>query len=255
MFQDVVARASLGAVWWASIMLTSMPFVIAGAMAAALSKLLPRIGGWSAPIAAMLSPGCDCSLTGFASALRHTAPGVAGFAIAWGAIAGPSALIATHAAGGDRLLEARVAGALVAATLTALLWSVARRRVDIPGCGAPAEFPSIVERVFAALSGLAASAFGAAALLVAAPRVLGSLSTPLVAALAGSLLSPCSTADAVLARVLVHDRASQAAFMIAAQSIDVRQLSTIWRVFGWRHTLLAALAGCAGCAVAAFAAR
>ncbi len=254
MFQDIVARASLGVVWWASIVLTSMPFVMAGVIAAALANLLPRIGGLGAPLLAMLSPGCDCSLTGFASALRRTTPAVAGFAIAWGAIAGPSALIATRAAGGDRLLEARIAGAFVTATLTALLWGVARRRQDAPACGGQPALP-MVERICAALGGLGASAFGAAALLVAAPGVLGSLSTPLVAALVGSLLSPCSTADAVLARVLLHDRASQAAFMIAAQSIDVRQLTTIRRVFGWRHTLLAALAGCAGCAVASFAAR
>jgi uncharacterized membrane protein YraQ (UPF0718 family) len=255
MFQDAVARSSLGAIWWASIMLASTPFVVAGALAAALTGYLPRLGGHGAALAAMLSPGCDCSLAGFAPALRRSPPAVAGFAIAWGAIAGPSALIATRAAGGDRLLEARVVGACVTAALTALAWGIAKRRDDVPECDASSQHPSIVERVCNAFGGLAACASAAAALLVAAPGLLGGLTNPFVAALIGSLLSPCSTADAVLARVLVHDRASQAAFVIAAQAIDVRQLSTILRVFGWRHALLAALAGAAGCAVAAFAAR
>lgn len=260
MFQDAVARSSLGAVWWASIMLASTPYVVAGALAAALTGFLSRLGGYSVALAAMLSPGCDCSLTGFASALRRSPPGIAGFAIAWGAVAGPSALIATRAAGGDRLLEARVAGAFVTAALTALSWSIARqghgsRRDNVLECGAARESSSIVERVCAAFFGLAACASATAALLVAAPGALSGLTNPFLAALVGSLLSPCSTADAVLACVLVHDRASQAAFVIAAQSIDVRQLSTIRRVFGWRHALLAAAAGAAGCAAAAFAAR
>jgi len=234
--------------------LTSMPFVVVGSMGAALAGVIPRLRGFGAPIAAMLSPGCDCSLAGFATALRDAPPAVAGFAIAWGAIAGPSALLATRAAGGSRLLEARLAGALVAACLTALSWGIANHRAAVSRCASHDTPAPLVDRVFAALKSLSASASGAALLLVAAPGAIAGMSSPFVAAIVAALLSPCSTADAVLARVLVHDRASQAAFVIAAQAIDVRQLSTIARVFGWRCALFASLAGCAGCAAAAFAA-
>jgi len=252
---DVGARVSLGIVWWASIVLTSMPFVTAGAIAASLAGAIPRLRGYGAPLAAMLAPGCDCSLAGLASSLRRAPPAVAGFAIAWGAIAGPSALIATRAAGGNGLLEARLVGALVTAALTALSWGLADHRVAAHACATHERPAPIVERIFAALGGLGASALGATVLLVAAPGAVEGSTSPFAAALVAAVLSPCSTADAVLARVLLHDRASQAAFVIAAQSIDVRQLSTIKRVFGWRCTLLALIAGCAGCAAAALAAR
>jgi len=47
----------------------------------------------------------------------------------------------------------------------------------------------------------------------------------------------------------------QAAFVIAAQCVDVRQLATIARAVGARFAALAAIAGIAGCATAALVAR
>ena len=249
------ARASLGAVWWSSIILTSLPFVTAGAIAAAFAARVLNLRRYGAPLAAMLSPGCDCTLAGLTPALRQTPPALAGFAIAWGAIAGPSALIATHAAAGDALVGARLAGAFVAASSTALLWGLCAGRVREPGCDAHVHAHALVDRLFAALGGVCTAASWATLALVIAPDLLARVSSPFAAAAAGALLSPCSTADAVLARVLVHDRASQAAFVVAAQSVDVRQLTTIARSFGRRRMVLAAVGGCLGCIAAALVAR
>lgn len=206
------------------------------------------------PFAVMLSPGCDCGLAGFAFALRSTPPAIAGFALTWSAAAGPVALIATHAVLGDRVLAARVVGAFVASAVTAALWAMARDR-DIGHRCAVIETP-FIDRLLSSILGLAACAAGATiVLLVAAPNVLSALRSPVAAAVVGALLSPCSTADAVLARVLVQDHAGQAAFLIAAQCIDVRQMAMLARTFGSRRALLSAIAGCAGCAAAAFIAR
>jgi hypothetical protein len=251
---SVGAKAAIGLTWWASIVLASTPFVAAGVIAAEFARCIPSFGGMGPPLAAMLSPGCDCAVTGFVTALRRCPPAIAGFALTWSAAAGPAALLATHAALGDRMLGARLTGAAAAASLTAFLWHVIPRSRRADAACASHESRGVVARLAAAITSLGCAALGAALLLCAAPKTLGALSTPMIAALIGALLSPCSTADAVLARVLIHDRASQAAFVIAAQCVDVRQIATLARAFGWRRALSAAAAGCAGCAVAAFVA-
>lgn len=111
------------------------------------------------------------------------------------------------------------------------------------------------ENVASALGALACCACAATIVLLIVGGSAPVLSSPAVAAAAGALLSPCSTSDAVLARVLVRDPHAQAAFLIASQTFDVRQLATIARAFGGRRALLAGLAGVAGCAVAALVAR
>ena len=258
MATDAAARLAQAIVWWASIMLTSVPFVAGGAWAAALAQRFLQRGGGAVAFVALLSPGCDCSVTGFAAALRAGSPALAGFVLTFSAAAGPAALIATHAALGDRMVVARIVGAFIAATLTGAMWHASRpifQTRERVACDAVACEPAFCDRVCTALAGLAVSAGCAAAVLAVAPDALRQFASPLTAALAGALLSPCSTADAVLARVLLHDRAAQAAFVIGAQCVDVRQLAMLVRVFGLRRALLAAAAGCAGCVVASMAAR
>jgi len=65
------------------------------------------------------------------------------------------------------------------------------------------------------------------------------------AAIAAALLSPCSFADALLARVWCTTAAAQLTFMLAAQTVDVRQLMLQRGLFGWRSAC-AALASATG---------
>lgn len=114
---------------------------------------------------------------------------------------------------------------------------------------------SLCSTVAPAIVSLSICAFVATTALVFARGTIDALASPLPAALAGALLSPCSTSDAVLARVIAKHASAQAAFVIAAQTLDVRQLATIVRVFGARRAMLAGLAGIAGCAAASVFAR
>jgi|HubBroStandDraft_4_1064222.scaffolds.fasta_scaffold250550_1 hypothetical protein len=247
------ARAFLVFVYSSSIVLEAAPFVVSGTIAAsALTRVCS--GSVIAPLLAAIAPGCDCSLSGFAASMKRTAPAVAGFSLTWGAIAGPAALFATHVALGDRMVAARLAGAAVAASLTgaAWRWCIPIRRDDAPGC---AKAEPLHVHLGKALAALALTAAGAASVVTYAPFAYASLAHPCAAALAGALLSPCSTADAVIARVLVHGRCAQAAFIVAAQCVDIRQLATIARHFGSARAFVAAIAGCAGCVAAALVAR
>jgi hypothetical protein len=238
--------------YWSSVILESAPFVVAGTVAAAATKRHLH-GRAAAPFVAALFPGCDCSLNGFASALSACAPAIAGFSLTWGAVASPAALVATHFALGDRVVAGRVAGAAVAATLTAVAWCAARAN-GAPRSSDDCRDGSTSSDMSAAIGALALT--GAVATIAAmSPWSLHPLSHAPSAALAGALLSPCSTADAVIARVLVHDRGAQAAFVVAAQCLDVRQLSVLARHFGPMRTALAAFAGCAGCFAAWMVAR
>lgn len=238
-------QVQLAAIYWASIVLEALPFVAFGAFAASFVTRI-RAERW-APLVAAVLPGCDCGLAGFAPALARARPASAGFALAWGAAANPAALLATHAVLGDRALLARLGGAAVAATLSAALWSArARQPATRDACGA---HRGAADRIAAAFGPLALTAVCAAALILV-PRADEALRSPMAAAAAGAILSPCSTADAVLARVLVHGAGGQAAFVIAAQCVDVRQLTVIARHFGAAAAAAAAIAGAAGCVIA-----
>lgn len=245
--------AGLVFVYWASILLEAAPFVLAGTVAAAALKYVSRRSA-AAPLIALFAPGCDCSLNGFASALSSAAPPVAGFALTWSAACGPAALAATHAALGDRMVMARLAGGLAAASVTALLWACVRTR-PVSVENAHGEDATLAAQLGAALRGLSAAALAAACLAALAPNALHSMTSVPAAALMGAVISPCSTADAMLARVLLIGRSSQAAFVLAAQCIDVRQLAMLWCNFGAIRTVLGAIGGCAGCVVAALLAR
>jgi uncharacterized membrane protein YraQ (UPF0718 family) len=253
-FASIASAAGLVFVDWASILLEAAPFVLAGtAAAAALQRVSKR--AVAAPLFALLAPGCDCSMNGFATALSTAKPSVAGFALTWSAACGPAALLATHAALGDRILVARLAGGLVAASATAWLWSFSRQRPLKTARCARHEDTTFAGQLCAALRGLSVAALGAASLAALAPDAIHSMTSAPAAAVIGAVLSPCSTADAMLARVLVNGHASQAAFVIAAQCVDVRQLAMLRRHFGATHMVMGAIAGCAGCVVAALLAR
>jgi len=262
---DGFAHAMLFFRWWASIVLASLPYVTAGAFAAGLARRIAPRGGLVAMAFAMLAPGCDCAVSGYADAFARGSPAIAGFALAWSAAAGPAALVATRAVLGTHLLLARLAGAAVAAALTAIAWNAERTRWNRSGASACRSRTALVdddrldhgllERVASGIFAVSASALSATALVSSGTHVLHALASPVAAAAAGAILSPCSTADAVLARVLLHDPPAQAAFVIAAQCVDVRQLATIARAVGARFAALAAIAGIAGCATAALVAR
>jgi len=255
--RDAVGRIGTTLAWWSSIVLASLPFVTLGALFASIRELLPHRCAPIVALAAIVAPGCDCASAGYASALVRESPALAGFVLVWSSAAGPAALLGTYDALGEHLLFARLVGALAAATLTAATWSLdfrgARgedRRAQHP-CHETA-LPAPCARIASALGTLAVSAsFAAVALTIFGHSAV--LSSPVIAA-GGALMSPCSTADAVIARVLVHRSPSQIAFVLAAQTIDIRALTTLARVFGARRCALAALAGAAGCAAGALCA-
>jgi len=259
-----VAAGSVGIfiAWWSSIVLASLPYVTAGAVCAHALERLAKAPPFFA-IVAMIAPGCDCAGAGYAYAFVRQPPALAAFALVWSAAAGPAALFATYNALGPHLLVARIVGAFAASTLTALLWAVDRRRTETNAsmrrghsCRTSAVYPvpPLRDRVTTALGALAVSALSATTVLVVFGHFAAS-SSPFVAAASGALMSPCSTSDAVIARVLVHRPASQIAFVLASQTIDVRQLATFARVFGARRAALAAVAGAAGCSIGALCAR
>ena len=255
-----VERIGVIIAWWTSIVLASLPFVTIGVICASIVERL-RLSTRFFAVAAIIAPGCDCASAGYAPALVRASPGLAGFTLVWSAAAGPAALFATYNAFGSHLLAARLVGAFTAAGATAVLWLVDRRSIGAKATSPDPHHCEIAPHAQAPLCDRIASASGALVLsasLATIALVFGggaALSTPLGAAVAGALLSPCSTSDSVIARVLTHHAQSQIAFVLASQTIDVRQLATFARTFGARRAALAALAGAAGCVVGALCVR
>ena len=252
------AFASLHRVWFnaVSIVLAAAPFVLAGALGAFAVERL-RLRGAPALLAAVLAPGCDCSMNGFANALADSPPRLAGAALALGAACNPIALMTTAAVLGPHLVIARLFGAAVAAFGIWFSWGCAGEAAGHCGphevaaggmCGITAK----LERGLRTL--MPAVLVGAIVPILMGARSLGHAS-PLMAALFGALLSTCSSADPVLASVLARDAPAQAAFMLASQCADVRLLWLVLRSFGVRRMLFVAIAGVCGCAAAALAAR
>lgn len=256
--RDAVGRVGTALAWWSSIVLASLPYVTLGALFASIRELLSQRWARIMTVATIIAPGCDCASAGYASAFARESPALAGFVLVWSSAAGPAALVGTYNALGEHPLFARLAGAFAASTLTAALWGLDVRRARAED---RRENHACHDRASAAMCGRIASALGAlavsASIATVALMVFGRnavLSSPAIAAASGALMSPCSTADAVIARVLVHRSPSQIAFVLAAQTFDIRQLATFARVFGARRSLLAAIAGAAGCAVGALCA-
>jgi uncharacterized membrane protein YraQ (UPF0718 family) len=249
----------------ASIVLAAAPFVMLGAIGASVVSRV-RLRGTVALLATALTPGCDCSMNGFAGALSRSPAPLAGAALAWGAACNPVALATTTVVLGAHLAMARAAGGAVAALALWFLWRNARDGKSAETkdaddhepatnlharCGSQDTVAAHLERGLRAL--LPAALLGA--LLPLFFGALGPRTSPPLAALIGAALSPCSSADPVLARLLTSEASGEAAFMIASQCLDVRQLALILRVFGPYRALLAALAGGVGCLCAAVAAH
>jgi uncharacterized membrane protein YraQ (UPF0718 family) len=284
---------------WASIVLAALPYIVAGALAVRFSRRLLR-RRWrhrhhAIALLAVLNPGCDCALNGFAGALARLHPALAGFALTFAAAGSPVSLAVTYATFGARMTVARAAGALLAASLTSAAWSI---RFVVPTfmvgqrffCsadlyGRPADGScsrassarplrtaddkhrhytvgrpmmnigttmagTTISDLAAALSGVAYAATAAVAIKALAPAALFAHLAPAGAALLGALLSPCSTADPLMAAAFIRDAKAQLAFMLAAQCLDVRQLLLVLRHFGISRMVTAAACSAGACAVA-----
>jgi len=147
------------------------------------------------------------------------------------------------------MLVLRVCGGLIAAGLSAIVSSnapPARCSKDSSD-----EHPArrFAVAAAAALSSLCAAAFLSALLLVSRPHALAA-ATPAAAAIFGSLLSPCSTADAVLAGAFFRAPQAQLSFILASQALDFRQLALLHRAFGSAAALRSAAAALAALAAA-----
>jgi uncharacterized membrane protein YraQ (UPF0718 family) len=239
----------------ASILLAALPYVVIGALAAGLSRRLfvrrSAHSHYAMALLAVLNPGCDCALNGFAGALARAHPALAGFALTFAAAASPASLAVTYAAFGMRMTIARAAGGAIAAALTAAAWSF--NHFDRVGGQASLAHdlnhgPDETGKLAAALGGIACAATAAVAIKAILPAATFTHMAPAGAALFGALLSPCSTSDPLLAVALMRDARAQLAFMLAAQCLDIRQMLLMLRHFGFAR--MAAAAGCAATACA-----
>ena len=277
---DVAARTvtpSEHALWraylyWCSLLVGAAPYLAGGALAALAASRLQAlwqtrrgVARWlrySLPCVAAACSGCDCSLVSYAGALRTLPVWLSGFTLSWSACCNVVALFCTARVLGERLLFARILGGFIAAALTAGVWA----RIDGSSSRAPAgQSPprdcscepraSVAGFVQAGLRSFTISAAVAALLLALAPRAFVQHGSILSAALAGALLSPCSSSDALLARSLFHLPAEHLAFIMAAQCFDVRQMILLHKQFGGLAAACAfacaAFATCCACLVLA----
>jgi uncharacterized membrane protein YraQ (UPF0718 family) len=265
---------------WSSIVLAALPYIVMGAVAAGVTRRLFRRRTVRSQIVAalftVLNPGCDCALNGFAGALARARPALAGFALTFAAAASPVSLVVTYAAFGARMAVVRACGALLAAALTALAWSKFKNVVPtfmvghsslVPVRGHASHAHSVgptfmvgrsverhdldeIEDLASALRGIALAACAAITAKALIPSSILAHLDPTTAALFGALLSPCSTADPLLAATLLRDQRAQLVFMLAAQCLDVRQMLLLHRHFGVAKMAAAAACAATACAVA-----
>jgi uncharacterized membrane protein YraQ (UPF0718 family) len=241
---------------WSSIVLAALPYIVIGAVAAGVTRRLFRRRTSRSQIVAALfavfNPGCDCALNGFAGALARARPALAGFALTFAASASPVSLVVTYAAFGARMAIVRAGGALLAAALTALAWSKVHGVVGHASHahGQPMVALLHLDDLAAALRGIALAACAAIAAKALIPSSILAHLHPTAAALFGALLSPCSTADPLLAAALLRDPHAQLVFMLAAQCLDVRQMLLLHRHFGVAKMAAAAVCAATACAVA-----
>ncbi len=256
-----LAAASLVRAWcaWCSMLLGAAPYLSAGALAAAAGVRWGRSQTQAPKITwlvgfALLFPGCDCSMNAYATSLRGTRPSLAAFAVVWGSCCNPLALVATANILGPRLLACRVACWLHRSDADGFgVVSFGRRARGAWLCEIADDYWESFTRFagaafasfsFAAAIGAVCMAFTTGTATIAAP--------PVFAAIAGALLSPCSSADPLLARTLFVSARDQLAFIVAAQCLDVRQVALLWRTFGPARTSQACCAAVAACALGCF---
>jgi uncharacterized membrane protein YraQ (UPF0718 family) len=241
---------------WSSIVLAALPYVVCGAFAAGMSRRLVnrrwRHKHIAVALLAVLNPGCDCALNGFAGVLARARPSLAGFALTLAAAASPASLAVTYAAFGMRMTIARTACAFIAAALTAIAWSSVGPTSTVgPADDKHRHHKNNLDDLAAALGGVACAGAAAAAAKAFAPAEALAHMAPAAAALFGALLSPCSTADPLLAVALLRDARSQLVFMLASQCLDVRQMLLVFRHFGMARMAAAAACAAGACAAAA----
>ncbi|MBV8170408.1 MAG: hypothetical protein JO219_00595, partial [Candidatus Eremiobacteraeota bacterium] len=191
-----------------SIVVAAVPYVAAGALAASLvRRALARVrshGHFVIIALALFNPGCDCALNSYVSAFDGASAPLAGFVLTFAAIASPISLAVTWSALGFRLACARLAGAVLAAALTAIAWRFMpdRRATHGSGCS---EVASATSTLASAFEGIIAAAACAAAAKQFVPVGFWSHVSPAGIAAIAAVLSPCSTADPFMAAALIRD--------------------------------------------------
>lgn len=241
--------------YWCSMLLGAASFLTAGGLVAAAAARLEQ-SSWlsrALPAFAMLFPGCDCAMNAYGASLRSARPAVAAFALVWGASCNPLALISTEMILGPRMLGCRVIAGLVAAGLTALAWSRLPQQAPAHACDALLGYWDSFVRVTG--GGIASFSIAAAIstlCLMFLPEAPLLSDRPAFAALVGAALSPCSSADSLLARALFRSPVDQLAFVVAAQCLDVRQILLLRTSFGAGAAIRAFCAAVVACSVACF---
>jgi uncharacterized membrane protein YraQ (UPF0718 family) len=232
------------------------PFLTCGALGAAIAEHADRFQParlrWPVLLlGSALLPTCDCCMNAAAAALRTAPRTAAAFVLVWGSCCNPPALWCTTLVLGWRLTVCRMIIGLIVATLTAIMWSclspartrAASDRIDLT--------EAFVRSAGGALSSFSLAAAASAVTLAYLPAIIHSTNA-LLAVAAGSILSPCSSADAMLARVMFAPARAQLAFVVAAQCADVRQLALINRWFGPAYAGSAATAAAIGIAIGSY---
>ncbi len=242
--------------YWSSMLLGASPFLVAGAIAATVAARLEArsvFSRWQRLVTtafALLFPGCDCSMNAYAGALRGRHPAIVACALVWGSCCNPVALVCTARILGTHLLGLRMIVGLAIALLTAVSWSFCKNARDETICHTQhAWWEQFVGYTGDGLSSFARAAAVSCLILVTAPRLLAVLHGPLMAAVAGALISPCSSADALLAAILFRSRPEQLVFVIAAQCLDIRQLVLFTRLYGAANAMRASAAALVGCTI------
>jgi uncharacterized membrane protein YraQ (UPF0718 family) len=242
-------HARLAFDYWCSMILGASPFLTIGALTAAAARLMKRTSAAGLVVAAVFLPGCDCTMNAISGELVQLPSAVAAFVVTWGACCNPLALAGTYLILGPHVAWCRVLCGLVAATCTACIWQAdgsARNRHD---CRLIETFPATF---VAALSrGLSSFSFASAlaCLVLACTNIRLSHESGIFAVVLGALLSPCSTADSLLARALFANSKMQLVFVLAAQCLDIRQAIMLARTFGPLKTISAVLSSAGACAL------
>jgi uncharacterized membrane protein YraQ (UPF0718 family) len=236
--------------YWCSMMLGASPFLTAGAFIATLASSISK--RWSAPAlvtASLILPGCDCTINGSCSELARLPAPLAAFTVTFGTCCNPLALASTYLILGRHMALCRLLCGLCASAITACAW--------LRGCAVGAMCPTTLQdsfskRFVSAMNGaLAAFSLASAAACSALVLLMPHLTRAplLVAAMLGALLSPCSSSDSLLARVLFSSAKNQLIFIMAAQCLDIRQAMMLRRHFGLRRTLMAFASSASACAL------
>jgi len=243
----VAIATALARAWFyfCSMMVGAAPFLAAGALAASVAVRM-RV---ALPLFALLFPGCDCSMNAYAPSLPHARPGLSAVAIVWGSCCNPLALYTTAAVLGPRMLLYRVIAGAIATALTAAAWSKIPAPAHAGTCAQPHNFSrSLVDLAGRGVTSFAIAAGVSAVFLALRTHSMHGLG-PSAAALLGAVLSPCSSADALLARALFAEPGTQLVFVIAAQCLDVRQLIVVYRSFGATRAAGACCAAIVACCI------